>query len=135
MGRFIKPSKKKGYLYANSHRTWLAAHQTGLWRQRPLGDELAFWNWAKTQGSGFQLAAYLIIGMLSGDEDDCPGFNKVHADFLPVRMAWSLDDVRRLMIADFLLDPFSYIKVDLIRRDYIPRVAALAREKRREGLE
>jgi len=107
----------------------------GFGGSAPLGDELAFWNWAITQGSGFQLAAYLIIGMLSGDEDECPGFNKVHADFHPVRMAWSLDDIRRHMIADFLLDPFSYIKTDLIRRDYLPRVAALPKMKRREGLE
>lgn len=81
----------------------------------PIGDERAFWEWAMTQGGGFQLAAYLIIGMLSGNEDECPGFNKVLADSHPARMAWSLDEERRHMISDFLRDPFIYIKTTSVR--------------------
>jgi len=100
----------------------------------PLGNEQNLWEWAMTQGSGFQLAAYLIIGMLGGSEDECPGFNRIKADAHPVRFAWSLDSIRRGMISDFLADPFRYIKTNSIRFENLCRAADLAEEKRRKGL-
>ena len=81
--------------------------QAGFSGEAPIGRESEFWEWATTQGSAFQLAAYLVIGMLGGDEDDFPGFNRIGAKAHPVRMAWSLDDIRRELISDFLLDPSS----------------------------
>lgn len=76
----------------------------------PLGDESTFWAWAVGQGGGFRLAACLIIGMLGGGESDFPGFDEVRADSHPVRLAWALDDTRRALIADFLLNPRTYMQ-------------------------
>jgi len=81
----------------------------GFEREFPAQDEEEFWAWAMRQGSAFKLAAYLIIGMLDGDEGDFPGFANLKEKTHPVSMAWNLDAVRRAMIADFLLDPQTYM--------------------------
>ncbi len=89
---------------------WQCVHQGfGLKNTSPFTDEKDFWAWAVQQGSGFRLAAYLIIGMLGGNEEEFPGFDNIRADAHPVRMAWTLDRVRRSMISEFLLEPAAYI--------------------------
>ena len=89
---------------------WQRLQQGFAGSHPPLGDEQAFWAWAMEQGSAFGLAAYLIIGMLGGGETDFPGFDELRADSHPVRMAWALDDTRRALVADFLLNPRTYMK-------------------------
>lgn len=84
--------------------------QVGFSGEAPTGCERELWTWAMRQGGGFQLAAYLVIGMLGGDEDEFPGFNRIKGNSHPVRMAWSLDDVRRALVSDFLLRPGSYMQ-------------------------
>lgn len=71
--------------------------------------ETEFWEWARHQGGAFRLAAYLIVGMLGGGEWDFPGFNEIRDDAHPVRMAWSLDAIRKEMICDFLTTPGVYM--------------------------
>lgn len=89
---------------------WQRLYQGFAGSLPPLRDEAAFWDWAMEQGSAFRLAAYLLVGMLGGGESDFPGFDEVRADSHPVRLAWALDDTRRALIADFLLNPRTYMR-------------------------
>lgn len=84
--------------------------QDGFSGEAPTGGEGEFWCWATEQGEAFQLAAYLIVGMLGGCESEFPGFNAIRADCHPVRMAWSLDDIRKALISDFLLHTNTYMR-------------------------
>ncbi len=79
-------------------------------RASKFQDEEEFWAWARQQGGAFQLAAYLIVGMLGGGEWDFEGFDRLHENAHPVRMAWSLDPVRKAMIADFLKHTNDYMR-------------------------
>jgi hypothetical protein len=89
---------------------WQRVHQGfGYELTSRFANENDLWEWAMHQGSAFQLAAYLIIGMLGGCEADFPGFDNVRADSHPMRMAWTLDWDRRAMISDFLADPGLYM--------------------------
>lgn len=81
----------------------------GFERDFPVKTEEKFWAWVSHKGSGFQLAGYLIVGMLGGDEEGFPGFNQIQRKASPVAMAWNLDDTRRAMIADFLIEPRAYM--------------------------
>lgn len=83
---------------------------TGFGENFPNHREETFWTWAIEQGSAFQLAAFLIIGMLGGEEMDFPGLGEQQRMAHPVRMAWSLDDMRREMIADLLREPRRYMQ-------------------------
>lgn len=76
----------------------------------PLGDETQFWTWAMAQGDAFRLAAYLIVGMLGGGESSFKGFNRIAKNAHPVRMAWALDDRRKAIIADFLMNSSDFMK-------------------------
>ena len=72
--------------------------------------EIEFWSWAVRQGSGFRLAAYFLIGMLGGYEDEFPGFDEIRSEAHPVRLAWGLDDKVRSMIVDILAHPSDYMR-------------------------
>jgi hypothetical protein len=65
-----------------------------------------FWKWARGQGDGYQLAAYLIVGFCGGSEGEgFQGFNRIRDNAHPARIAWALDHRLREMLAEFLEDP------------------------------
>lgn len=82
----------------------------GLALEDHFASEADLWAWAKDQGSGFRLAVAFILGMLGADPWDFDGLNDELAQVRPVRLAFSMDETRRALVADFLLEPRAYVR-------------------------
>jgi|GEM_PF-6173118 len=82
----------------------------GIQDSHRFSSEGEFWSWAMRQGSSFRLAAYFLVGMLDGCESEFPGFDAIHSDAHPVRMAWALGDSVRTMVAEILASPSVFMR-------------------------